>query len=73
MVITMLKSVVDCSPILFVKMGQDAVGAIDFQMRPAIKEMSLLDGNINRYATDPFNNPYKIKRDPEWPFPNVAV
>ena len=29
-VITMLKSVVDCSPILFVKIGQDAVGAIDF-------------------------------------------
>ena len=30
MVITMLKSVVDSAPVLYVKLGQDTVGAIDF-------------------------------------------
>lgn len=32
MVITMLKSVVDSAPILFVKIGQDDAGAIDFKL-----------------------------------------
>ena len=32
-VITMLKSVIDCTPILFVKIGQDAAGAIDFKLQ----------------------------------------
>ena len=32
MVITMFKSVIDSSSILFVKIGQEQVGAIDFQI-----------------------------------------
>lgn len=32
MVITMLESVVDSAPILFVKLGQEEVGAIDFTL-----------------------------------------
>ena len=58
MVITMLKSVVASSPLLFVKIGQDAVGAIDFQLGGATN--GLVKGNTNYYAIDPFNNPYAI-------------
>ena len=53
MVITMLKSVVDCSPIIFVKIGQDQVGAIDFTMESPTWGNAELDGNINWYAIDP--------------------
>ena len=65
-VITMLKSVVDSSPILFVRIGQQAVGAIDFQLMASEEDTSTDDGNINYYAIDPFNDPFKVKRDPDW-------
>ena len=72
-VITMLKSVVDSSPILFVRIGQQAVGAIDFQLMASEEDTSTDDGNINYYAIDPFNDPFKVKRDPDWKFPNADV
>ena len=31
----------------------------------------MIDGNVNYYAIDPFNNPFKVKRDPDWPFTNA--
>ena len=53
MFITMLKSVVDSSPILFVKIGQDSVGAIDFTMRSRSSSASLMPGDLNYYAINP--------------------
>lgn len=58
MVITMLKSVVASSPLLFVKIGQDTVGAIDFQL--AGETNGLINANTNYYNIDPFNNPFAI-------------
>ena len=52
MVITMLKSVVDSAPILFVKLGQDNVGAIDFTLRSSSKTYETVP--INYYNIDPF-------------------
>ena len=60
MVITMLKSVVASSPLLFVKIGQDAAGAIDFQLQAPAEGNALVSGNVNYYSLDPFNNPYAI-------------
>ena len=54
----MLKSVVASSPLLFVKIGQDAVGAIDFQLTGEAN--GVMSGNTNYYAIDPFDNPYAI-------------
>ena len=73
MFITMLKSVVDSSPILFVKIGQNAVGAIDTTMRMRDPFLSLQPGNMNYYALNPFdglyaNNPvYPEGEDPPPP------
>ena len=53
MCITMLKSVVDSSPILFVKIGQSEVGAIDVTMRVGNPTLALQPGNINYYNVDP--------------------
>ena len=53
MVITMLKSVVDSSPILFVKIGQDQVGAIDYTLR-ASSDGALRTVPLNYYSIDPF-------------------
>lgn len=64
MVITMLKSVVDCSPIIFVKIGQDQVGAIDFSMTSPNGGNAELDGNVNFYAIDPFHNPFNYTVQP---------
>ena len=60
MCMTMLKSVVDVSPIIFVKIGQDQVGAIDYTMTSPSGGTAELDGNINWYAIDPFQNPFNF-------------
>ena len=54
MCITMLKSVVDSSPILFVKIGQSEVGAIDVKLSAhSPSSRSFLTGNINYYNINP--------------------
>ena len=75
MIIMLLKSVIDCSPILFVKIGQQAVGAIDFQLTSTMgseessdeKLPPMIPGNVNWYAIDPFNNPYSVRKDKRVP------
>ena len=52
MVITMLKSVVDSAPVLFVKLGQDNVGAIDFTLKASYN--SFLEIPVNYYNINPF-------------------
>ena len=63
MVITFLQSVLSCTPILFVKFGQKAVGAIDFTMKATTSDTSAIAGNVNYYDIDQFNNPYYPKSD----------
>jgi hypothetical protein len=53
----MLKSLVDVTPIIFVKIGQDQVGTVDFRLITASPKTALSDANRNFYATDPWNNP----------------
>ena len=57
MVITFLESVLSCTPVLFVKFGQKAAGAIDYTMRS--NTTASLTGNVNFYNVDPFNNPLR--------------
>ena len=57
MVICFLESVLSCTPILFVKFGQKAVGAIDFTMYSTKTNSGYIRGNRNFYNIDPFNNP----------------
>ena len=57
MVICFLESVLSCTPILFVKFGQKAVGAIDFTMFSTKSNSGYVKGNRNFYNIDPFNNP----------------
>jgi len=52
MIITMLKSVVDSAPILFVKVGQDSVGAIDFTLSAPTELNAMSDANTNWYADE---------------------
>ena len=52
MVITMLKSVVDSAPILFVKLGQEEVGAIDFTL--TVRSYPENAVPLNYYNIDPF-------------------
>ena len=52
MVITMLKSVVDSAPILFVKLGQDEAGAIDFTLKVSSNSYNTVP--LNYYNIDPF-------------------
>ena len=73
MVITMLKSVVDCTPILFVRIGQEAAGTVDYQLTVPVNSSTMLSANVNFYAIDPFANPYKVKRSDNWPFPDDSV
>ena len=61
MVITMLKSVVASSPLLFVKIGQDAVGAIDFDLKSPETSNAMTSGNVNYNSINPFDNPYALK------------
>ena len=56
MVITMLESVVDSAPILFVKLGQDNVGAIDFTLRTDSTSYTTLQ--LNYYNIDPFRGQF---------------
>jgi len=58
MVITMLKSVVDSSPILFVKIGQNAVGAIDFTLSAPGDSNAIIGVNTNFYnfQSNPFDS-----------------
>ena len=58
MFITMLKSVVDTAPILFVKIGEDQVAAIDVTLRPLDLSKALIAGNVNYYAINPFVAPF---------------
>ena len=51
-VITMLKSVVSVAPVIFVKIGQESTGAIDFQL--TFSGNPVTNGNVNYYAIDPF-------------------
>ena len=51
-VITMLKSVVDSAPILFVKLGQEEVGAIDFSL--TVRNYAENQVPLNYYNIDPF-------------------
>ena len=54
--ITMLESVISITPILFVKMGQDQSGAIDFSLK--YQHSKLAEGNVNLYAQNPFRVNY---------------
>ena len=59
MVITMLKSVIDSVPIVFVLIGQQQVGTIDFQLRPTlgiyvIPEEEPVLADRNHYNDNPF-------------------
>ena len=56
MVITFLESVLSCTPVLFVKFGQKAVGAIDYTMKSTLENTEYLDGNVNFYGINPFTN-----------------
>ena len=56
MVMTMFKSVVESSPVIFVKIGQVEVGCIDFQLRPT-DSTSMSLGDMNYYGINPFDNP----------------
>jgi hypothetical protein len=70
MVITMLKSVIDSSPILFVRIGQNTVGAIDYKITTPTGENLLINGNKNWYAIDPFGSiidPDDTPDDPDDP------
>lgn len=58
MIISMLKSVVDSTPILFVKLGQEAAGAFDFQLSSPKESNAMLNGDVNYYAVNPFDNPF---------------
>lgn len=56
-VITFFQSVVSLTPILFVKFGQKTAGTVDIAIIPEAKNYSI-DGNVNWYDVDPFNDPY---------------
>ena len=66
MVITMLKSVVDSAPILFVKLGQDEVGAIDFTITN--NDSYLKRGPMRIYNIDPFRGQYSYPEDDPNPY-----
>jgi len=46
MVITMLKSVVDSAPVLYVKLGQDSVGSIDYVLTTSKSEYKRAPNNL---------------------------
>ena len=48
----MLESVISAVPVLFLKMGQEEAGAIDFKL--TYTDMSYVNGNRNFQADDPF-------------------
>lgn len=52
----MLESVISITPILFVQMGQEEAGAIDFKM--TYSSSNLINGDVNFYAANPFTLNY---------------
>ena len=58
LVITFFESVLSATPILFVKFGQKAVGAIDYSMRSTTNNTSSIKGNVNFYNINPFTSPF---------------
>lgn len=54
MVITMLKSAVDSIPILFVKLGQDEAGGIDFKLKMGDAGYVYKKAPMRYYNIDPF-------------------
>jgi len=67
MVITMLKSVVDSAPILFVKIGQEEVGAIDFTLTSTLNSMNAVPTNL--YNINPFVGFYAVPDEAYPPLP----
>ena len=61
-IITMLESVVSITPILFVKIGQETAGAIDFRL--TFSQSDLVNGNVNLYAINPFSLNYSASYAP---------
>ena len=64
LVITMLKSVVDSAPILYVKLGQDSVGAIDYTLTTHNNAYKRVPNNL--YGINPFEGqfgPYLTSSD----------
>ncbi len=51
-IITMLESVISIAPILFVNIGQQNAGAVDFKLTYTASD--LIAGNNNFYTRDPF-------------------
>jgi ABC-type antimicrobial peptide transport system permease subunit len=56
--ITMLESVISITPILFVNLGQDESGAIDFSLK--FDKSNLANGDVNLYAQNPFRMNYSL-------------
>jgi len=54
----MLESVISITPILFVQMGQEEAGAIDFRL--TYDASSLVSGDVNFYAVNPFTLNYTV-------------
>ena len=63
MVITMLKSVVDSAPILFVKLGQEEVGAIDFSLKTSKTSYNTVP--LNFYSVNPFAGQFSSGPSPD--------
>ena len=65
MVITMLKSVVDSAPVLYVKLGQDSVGAIDYTLTTRNSAYKRVPNNL--YGINPFEGEFGPYLTPEVP------
>lgn len=70
-IITMLESVIAITPILFVQMGQEEAGAIDFKM--TYSSSNLVSGDVNFYAVDPFTLNYTTANYTYKPLPAQAA
>ena len=62
MLITMFKSVIDSSPILFVKVGQEQVGAVDFLIT-ASDSTNMINGDVNVYDIDAFQDNFFVYKE----------
>ena len=58
----MLQSVVDCAPILFVKIGQDEAGGFDIKVTRKSPKQQVSTGNMNYYGLDPFYGPFEWRK-----------
>ena len=54
--ITILRAVVDLSPIVFLKLVKDQAGGFDFQLTSTIGK-PFVDGDVNTHFADPFDYP----------------